>query len=582
MKLYKKLLSYVPESLVKVFFAIIFSVSSAFITTYGYFLIYKFLRFVIVDGKFDIASIYAIKIVLILVAAAIIYFISLLLSHAVGFHLETMLRKRGIDGLTKASFRFFDTHPSGIVRKIIDDNAAQTHSIVAHLIPDNSKAIIMPCLVIALGFMVNLSVGISVFALTIISGIILASMMGGENNFMKMSQEAFDKLSAETVEYIRGIPVVKIFGVSIESMKKLFTFIKQYSNYAYEYSKKCKKPYVLYQTLFFGIVAVLVIPAVIFMSKFDNPQELVLDLIMTFFLSGLMFAAMMKVMYVSMYSFQGNYAVDTLEKLYTEMEAEKISFGNETEFTNHNIEFQNVGFSYGNKKVIENLSFKLDENKIYAIVGKSGSGKSTIAKLISGYYKLDDGKLLIGNKSIDTYTKEVLMKEISFVFQDTKLFKKTIYDNVALAKEGASKQQVLNAMKLAGVDKICEKFEMRENTMIGTKGVYLSGGEKQRVAIARAILKDSKIVIMDEASAAIDPDNEYELQKAFKNLMKCKTVIMIAHRLSVIRGVDEILVIDAGKVVERGNHNELFNKDSEYKKLYNLYTKANDWRIVNE
>ncbi len=581
MKLYKKLLSYVPESLLKVFISIIFSVLSAFVTTYGYFLIYKFLKLVIVDNQLDVAGMYAVQIILFLGFAAVIYFISLLLSHVVGFHLETILRKRGIDGLTKASFRFFDTHTSGTVRKMIDDNAAQTHTIVAHLIPDNSKAIIMPILVIALGFFVNLRVGFSVLSLTIVSGIILSSMMVG-NDFMKIYQEALDKLSAETVEYIRGISVIKIFGVSIESMKKLFTFIHQYSKYAYEYSCKCKTPYVFYQTLFFGIIAVLVVPVAIFMSRLGEPKVLVLDLIMTFFLSGLMFTAMMKVMYVSMYSFQGNYAVDTLEKLYKEMETEKISFGNETEFKNHTIEFQDVSFSYGNKRVIENLSFKLDENKSYALVGESGSGKSTVAKLISGYYKLDGGKILIGDKSIDNYSKEALMKEISFVFQDSKLLKKTIYENVALAKETATRQEVLTAMKLAGVDKICEKFEAKENTMIGEKGVYLSGGEKQRVAIARAILKDSKIIIMDEASAAIDPDNEYELQKAFKNLMKGKTVIMIAHRLSVIQGVDEILVIDSGKIVERGSHAELFNKDGEYKKLYNLYTKANQWRILNE
>lgn len=581
MKLYKKLLSYVPESLGKAYTAILFSVLSAFVLAYGYFLIYKFLYLVIVDAKLDTAGKYAVLIVLVLTASALLYLASLLLAHAVGFHLETALRKRGIEGLSRASFRFFDTHASGTVRKVIDDNAAQTHTIVAHMIPDNSKALIMPILVLLLGFFVSIRVGIVVLALTLISGGVLASMMVG-SEFMKIYQEALDKLSAETVEYIRGISVIKIFGVSLESMKKLFTLINEYANYAYRYTKSCKIPYIFYQALFFGFPAILIIPVAFFMPQLGDPKLLALDLIMALFLSGLMFTAMMKIMYLSMYSFQGNYAVDTLEKLYAEMEAEKISFGQETEFKNHNIEFQNVSFSYGNKKVIENLSFKLDENRSYALVGESGSGKSTIAKLISGYYTLDEGRILIGGKGIETYSEEALMKEISFVFQDSKLFKKSIYENVALAKEGAKREEVMNACALAGVDKIYEKFEQKENTVIGSKGVYLSGGEKQRVAIARAILKDSPVVIMDEASAAIDPDNEYELQKAFKNLMKNKTVIMIAHRLSVIQGVDEILCMENGKIKERGNHAELFARNGDYYKLYCLYSEANEWRIVND
>lgn len=581
MKLYKKLLSYVPESMAKAYMAIVLSVLSACGTTYGYFLIYRFLYIVMAEGTMEGAAPYALRIVAVLAAGAVIYFASLLMAHAVGFHLETVLRKRGIEGLSRASFRFFDTHPSGTVRKVIDDNAAQTHTIVAHMIPDNSKAFIMPILLLVLGFMISLRVGLAVAALTLISGGVLASMMVG-NNFMKIYQEALDKMSAETVEYIRGISVIKIFGVSIESMKKLFTLINEYSKYAYRYSRSCKRQYVFYQTLFFGFAAILIIPIAFFIPQLGNPKFLALDLIMTLFLAGLMFSAMMNVMYVSMYSFQGNYAVDTLEKLYSEMEAEKISFGKETEFTNHRIEFENVGFSYGNKKVIENLSFIMEENRSYALVGESGSGKSTVAKLISGYYPIDSGEILIGGKPIQSYSEETLMKEISFVFQDSKLFKKTIYENVALAKEGATKEEVMSAMKKAGVDTICAKFEQKENTLIGAKGVYLSGGEKQRIAIARAILKDSKIIIMDEASASIDPDNEHELQKAFKNLMEGKTVIMIAHRLSVIKGVDDILVLDGGKITERGNHSELYAKGGEYKKLYSLFTEANEWRVVNE
>lgn len=580
MKIYKKLLSYVPESLPLVYIAIFCSIVSAFVVSYGYFLIYKFLKVLIVEENLILAKTFALKIVLTLILGAVIYFISVLITHKVGFHLETVLRKRGIEGLSKISFRFLDINSSGKIRKTIDDNAAQTHTIVAHLIPDNSKAIVMPILVLVLGFFISVRVGLTVLVLTIIAGIILAMMMGG-SDFMKIYQESLDNLSNEAVEYVRGISVIKVFGVSVDSMKKLFKLINDYSKYAYAYSKSCKIPYVFFQILFFGGICVLIIPISYFNLNIE-PKVLALELMMSLFLIGLMFTSFMQVMYVSMYTFQGNYAVDTLEKLYSDIENEKIEFGNLTSLKNSDIEFKNVSFSYGNKKVLDNLSFVLEKNKTYALVGSSGSGKSTIAKLISGFYKVDDGEILIGGDNILSFSEDALIKNISFVFQDSKLFKKSIYENIALAKKNATKDEVLNAMKLSLVDKIIEKFKDRENTLIGSKGVYLSGGEIQRIAIARAILKDSKIVIMDEASASIDPDNEYELQLAFKNLMKNKTVVMIAHRLSSIKNVDEIILLENGKILERGSFLDLMNKDSHFKTLNALYKTANDWRIIDE
>lgn len=581
MKVYKKLLKYVFNLKPFVFIAIFFSFISCLMINYGYYLIYKFLKTLIIDSNLNEAESFAFKIAGFIFLGSLIYFLSLLIAHKVGFHLENVLRKKGVEGLSKANFKFFDTHSSGSIRKIIDDNAALTHTIVAHMIPDNTKAFTFPVLILILGFFISFRVGLCILILTVLSLLCLFSMMGG-SDFMKVYQDALDKLSAETVEYIRGISIIKIFGVSISSMKKLFKLINEYSDFAYKYSKKCKPTYVIYQVLFFGMIAILTIPLVFVVDKLGDPKLIALDLMMILFLSGLMFSALMAVMYVSMYSFQGNYAVDSLEKLYKQMQEEKITFGKEEVFKNHNIEFKNVTFSYDEKKVIENLSLKLEENKIYALVGKSGSGKSTIAKLICAYYKIDSGEILIGGENIENYSQDAILREISFVFQDSKLFSDTIYNNVALAKNDASKDEVLKAMSLAGLDSLLDRLEKREQTKIGSCGIYLSGGECQRIAIARAILKDSKILIMDEASASIDSDNEYELQKAFKNLMKEKTVIMIAHRLSAIRGVDEILFIENGKIIERGSHKELFNKDGNYKKLYNMYTMANEWRVSDE
>ena len=581
MKIYKKLFAYVQDKKYLGLFAIIFSVISAVITVYGYYLIYRFLDNLIIHTDLSGAENLAIKSALILTAGAIFYFASGAFSHLLGFRLETNLRKRGIDGLENASFRFFDLNPSGKIRKIIDDNAAQTHQVVAHMIPDSSQAIITPVLVLVLGFIVSIRVGITLLALTIIGCLILGAMMG-EQKFMKIYQEALSKLSAETVEYVRGMQVVKIFRANVESFNSFYKAIKDYSKYAYDYSLSCKKPYVLYQWLFFGLIAILIIPIVYFMTSLGSAKMILLELIMILFLSGVLFVSFMRMMWYSLYISKGNYAVDTLEALYKEMQKDKLEHGNLNNFKNYNIEFDNVSFSYNDKAVIENLSFSLQEGKSYALVGSSGSGKSTVAKLISGFYNVNEGSIKIGGIPISEYSDEALIKAISFVFQDSKLFKKSIYENVALANKDAVKDDVMRALRLAGCDLILDKFPEREKTIIGSKGVYLSGGEKQRIAIARAILKDSKIIIMDEASASIDPDNEFELQKAFKNLMKDKTVIMIAHRLSTIKDVDEILVMDNGKIIERGSDKELMSRDTRYKRLQELFNSANEWRVLNE
>ena len=281
----------------------------------------------------------------------------------------------------------------------------------------------------------------------------------------------------------------------------------------------------------------------------------------------------------SMFSFQATSAVEKLEKMFDEMHVDKLTFGDVESFDNFDIEFDDVSFGYGENSVLEHLSFSLKDEHSYALMGASGSGKTTIAKLISGFYKVNDGAIKIGGKPLNAYTQSAIIKNIAFVFQDAKLFKQSLYDNVALAKKDATRDEVLQAMHLAGCDSILDKFPERENTMIGSKGIYLSGGEKQRIAIARAILKGSNIIILDEASAAVDPESEHELQLAFSNLMKGKTVIMIAHRLTSIKNLDEILVLENGQIIERGSDAELMTGNTKYRELQNLYSSANEWRV---
>ena len=577
---YKKILSYVPKERYLAYIGILLSMLSVVFKVWGYYYLSKFLIEIIVYNNIENAKYYGFCIVGLLIIGITLYGIAGLVTHVLGFRLETNLRKYGIEGLSKASFSFFDTHPSGKTRKIIDDNATDTHMIVAHLIPDNAGAILMPILLLVLGFFVSLKVGIILIILSIVGGISL-SMMTGEKEFMKIYQESLETLSSETVEYVRGIQVIKIFGISVESFKALNTAIKNYSKYSLEYAMSCKRGFVGFQWFFFSFIA-MVIPILLLFFNIEDPKMLAVELIMVLFLSGALFVSLMAIMYVSMYAFMGQSVVEKLESLFEEMNSNKLTFGSNNEFENYNITFENVSFGYTDKKIINDLSFSLEENKSYALVGSSGSGKSTIAKLISGFYKVDSGVIKIGNRSISSYSEEALINNIAFVFQNVKLFKTSIYDNVKIGKADASYEEVMTAMNLAGCNSILDKFSEREQTQIGTKGVYLSGGEKQRIAIARAILKDAKIIIMDEASAAVDPENEYELQRAFSNLIKDKTVIMIAHRLPSIRNVDEILVMDNGEIIERGTDRELMALDGEYKKLQSLYNKANEWRVNYE
>ena len=577
---YKKILSYVPKERYLAYIGILLSMLSVVFKVWGYYYLSKFLIEIIVYNNIENAKYYGFCMVGLLIIGITLYGIAGLVTHVLGFRLETNLRKYGIEGLSKASFSFFDTHPSGKTRKIIDDNATDTHMIVAHLIPDNAGAILMPILLLVLGFFVSLKVGIILIILSIVGGISL-SMMTGEKEFMKIYQESLETLSSETVEYVRGIQVIKIFGISVESFKALNTAIKNYSKYSLEYAMSCKRGFVGFQWFFFSFIA-MVIPILLLFFNIEDPKMLAVELIMVLFLSGALFVSLMAIMYVSMYAFMGQSVVEKLESIFEEMNSNKLTFGSNEEFENYNITFENVSFGYTDKKIINDLSFSLEENKSYALVGSSGSGKSTIAKLISGFYKVDSGVIKIGNRSISSYSEEALINNIAFVFQNVKLFKTSIYDNVKIGKADASHEEVMTAMNLAGCNSILDKFSEREQTQIGTKGVYLSGGEKQRIAIARAILKDAKIIIMDEASAAVDPENEYELQRAFSNLIKDKTVIMIAHRLPSIRNVDEILVMDNGEIIERGTDRELMALDGEYKKLQSLYNKANEWRVNYE
>ncbi len=581
MNIYKRLLQYVPEKKWNLPIATILVGISAILLSLISYNIYLFTKALL---NHDLATCKAIgtQVLWMLAIGSLTYYIAALVTHDLAFRLETNLKKVGIDCISKASAKFFDQTNSGVLRKTIDDNTQLTHTAVAHLIPDGTRLTISLILLYVIGFYANLKLGFFLIVLTILNGFIMMKMSGNQT-FMKQYMKAMDDMSNEAVEYVRGLPVIKIFNSSITSFEAFYKTIEDYSKLALDYTMSCRNWFILFQLTFFVSPALLCMYAIYAYNKGIDPTEVISLLVLATILIGSLFVLFMSVMYTGMHVAQASTCLDKLEALYKSMEQEEIKHGEVETFDDYNIHFDHVSFGYKKDDLILNdLSFDLKENKIYALVGRSGSGKSTIAKLLAGLYQVDEGEIRIGSTNLLDYKESSLNSQIAFVFQDAKLFETSIYENVQIGNPKATHEEVMQALHLAMCDPILEKLPNKEETIIGAKGVYLSGGEKQRIAIARAILKDAKIVILDEASAATDPECEYEILQAFKNLMQNKTVLMIAHRLTTIKGVDEILVIDHGAIVERGDDTTLMNQKGLYYKLQTLYATANDWRVVHD
>ena len=524
---------------------------------------------------------YGFMAVLFAVLSFLIYISALLCSHLSAFRVATNMRIEITEFIAKLPLGFTGSFGSGRLRKIINDSTGATETYLAHQLPDKYGAIATPIGLLVLLMVFDWRLGL-LSLVPVVLGFVIMSAMTGKRMEEKMRQygNALAAMSNEAVEYVRGIPVVKTFGQSVFSFKKFKDTIDEYGKWVMAYTKDMRMPMMCYTAAINGVFVFLIAGA-FFFTQNGVTNEFLLNLLFYIIITPVISLTLTKIMYMS----ENNMVVeDALQRIDSILNAKPMEESkNPKSPENSSVELKDVRFGYdGKKDVINGVSLKINEGETVAFVGPSGGGKSTLASLISRFFDVDGGSIKIGGVDVRDIPKEELMNNVSFVFQNSRLIKATIFDNVKMGKPDATKAEVMEALKIAQCTDITEKFPNGADTVIGTDGVYLSGGEQQRIAIARAVLKNSPIIILDEATAFADPDNEVKVQAAFAELAKGKTVIMIAHRLSTVANADCIYVIEDGKIAESGKRDELCKKNGLFAKMWNDYQTSIEWKVAKE
>ena len=519
--------------------------------------------------------------VLFAVVGYLLYIAALMCSHMAAFRVATNMRKDVLSHLVKLPLGYVEEVGSGRLRKIINDSTAASETYLAHQLPDKAVAVAIPIGLIALLFIFDWKLGILSLIPVVLAFLIMASMTGKKMaQKMREYQNSLDAMSNEAVEYVRGIPVVKTFGQTVFSFKRFKATIDNYEKWVISYTKDLRIPMMLYTAAINSVFVFLIAAALIF-TKNGVTNEFLLNLIFYIIITPVISLTLTKMMYQSE---NAMIVADALQRVDTILDAEQLPEAvNGKKPSDSSVEFRNVSYSYdGEKNAVENISLNIPSGSTVAFVGPSGSGKSTMANLISRFFDVSEGQVLVGGVDVRNIKKEILMDNVSFVFQNSHLIKGTILDNVRMARPQASKEEVMNALEKSQCMDIVKKLPNGVDTVVGTNGVYLSGGEQQRIAIARVMLKNAPVVILDEATAFADPDNEVMVQKAFSELAKNRTVIMIAHRLSTVAGADRIYVLKDGKIEEYGKYYELINNGGMFSKMWNDYRHSVDWKVSKE
>ena len=523
---------------------------------------------------------YAIAAFVVSVANVLLYFSALMLSHLSAFRIETNMRRTAMERLMHVPLGFFDTQNTGRMRKIIDEDSSQTHTFVAHILPDVAGSVVAPIGIIILLLAVDWQLGIAAMVPIVCAFGIMGYMMNPKNNdFQRMYLDAQEKMSAEAVEYVRGIPVVKVFQQTVFSFKRFHDSIINYRDLVIRYTLLWRTPMSAY-TIAINAFAFLLVPTgIILIGHGGETAIIVSDMVLYVLIAPIIAANVMKAMHLSQNLFLANEAVDRLEKLTAtpplpeSSEPEKAAA--------FDVSLRNVSFRYeaAERDAVSHIDLDIPQGKTVALVGASGSGKTTIARLIPRFWDVREGSLKIGGVDVRHMDKATLMRNVSFVFQNTRLFKTSILENIRYGNPDATIEQVNRAVDLSQSREIIERLPQGLNTVIGAEGTYLSGGEQQRIVLARAILKDAPIVVLDEATAFADPENEHLIRQAFAHLTRGKTVLMIAHRLTTVQDADNIVVVDNGRIAEQGTHQQLMEQATLYYKMWNEYQKSVAWKL---
>lgn len=507
--------------------------------------------------------------VLFAVIAVLVYIAGLMCSHLGAFRIATNLRIQTMEHIVRLPLGFTESFGSGKLRKIVNESSAATETYLAHQLPDRANAIATPCGLLVLLFAFDWRLGLLSLVPVVLGFLIMMTMTGKQmQEKMKEYQNALDDMSNEAVEYVRGIPVVKTFGQTIFSFKKFKDSIDRYKVWVIAYTKQLRTPMMFYTAAINGVFATLIAGGLL-LTQDGVTSGFLLDLIFYIIITPVISVTLTRIM------FQSENAMivdDALQRIDSVLNLKPLE---ETKHPKHpqnaSVELKSVHFSYdGEKEVLKDISLTIPAGQTVAFVGPSGGGKTTLANLISRFFDPQSGMVKIGGVNVKDIPKEELMNTVSFVFQNSRLIKASILENVRMGKPEATREEVLTALHHAQCDDILEKLPQGVDTVIGTKGVYLSGGEQQRIAIARVMLKNAPIIILDEATAFADPDNESRVQAAFSKLSEGKTVIMIAHRLSTVTNVDQIFVIQDGQVAECGNSRELLAKDGIFSRMWKI------------
>ena len=518
------------------------------------------------------------------VAGIVVYFAALMCTHLAAFRTASNIRKAGMKHLMKTPLGFFDSNASGLLRNRLDGAASETETLLAHNLADIVGTVAMFIAMLVLMFVFDWRMGASCLLAAVVSVVAMATMMGGKNaGLMAEYQAAQDVMSKAGTEYVRGIPVVKVFQQTVYSFKAFKQAIEDYSAKAEHYQADvCKVPQSVNLTftegafVFLVPVALLLAPAALASGSFAG---FVTNFAFYAVFSAIISTALAKIMFAASGMMLASTALGRISEV---MSAPVLKITDHPQVPKDNsVEFRDVSFTYAGAAIpaLDHVSFKVEPGQTVALVGPSGGGKTTAASLIPRFWDVTSGSVLVGGVDVREADPHVLMDQVAFVFQNNRLFKTSILENVRAARPEATRDEVRAALSAAQCDDILEKLPDGMDTIIGTEGTYLSGGEQQRVALARAILKDAPIVVLDEATAFADPENEAMIQKAFATLTKDRTVIMIAHRLSTVTGADKIIVLDNGKVAEEGTHTELVQAGGLYARMWNEYNQAVKWRI---